>query len=1151
MRISTSVGSIAALAFALCCGTAPAQVATWITTNASGTNFNDSLNWSGTPTFSTTGTFTFVGGTSAVMPVLTQSATIRRLSTSGTPAGTITLASSSTDNVLTAGSNFNWSTAGSVGLTINAKVGLLGSGTFSAGGGPLTLGQPISGGSATDTLAFDSGSRFSGMEVYLSATNSFSAVPVLQRNKIVCNVAVGNAGQIGALGASGTIRAGSAGNYTLLTLNAANDTIDRRWEILNANGADVRVDGTAVTLTGTIAHMGTGASSFGVWSNNTVVAGPIIETTTGTLAFQMGGGGLVTLTNTASSFRGRVYIDVGTLSTPMLGRIGSPSPLGAGDKIWLGGGGGVVLRYTGAGENSDKIMRFVSGQSIEASGSGLLRLSNPTVEFDGTGNRSITLRGSGAGQWDANLFNNTGGITSITKSNTGSWTLTGTNTNTGAFSLQRGTLTFANRASLYNGGTASWTQANISTTYNTLGDQLNQTLGLGVGGAAGFTNEDVTLLITNLGGNVASGGMRRSASWGFDTTNTGSTFTVGDVIADTTGGSGNTQGGTIGVAKLGSGTLALSGTNTYTFGTRIDGGVLTITNTAALGAGTGFLNFNGGTLDLAGLTLTRPGGMTATAGGLTNGVISGTGSLVKTGGGTFRITTGSNTFSGSTSIQEGVVEAVALAASGVASSLGTGTGANATINVGNAATSGTFRYIGDTSGTMSRTLNLSGSTGNGGIEASGSGALVVTSAVTAANGSKTLTLGGTGTAANAIGVIGEPGTGDLSVVKDGPGLWRLTGVSTFEGGLTVRDGTVVATVNSGAGTDAGVFGKADNLTVGNSAVGATGTASLLLAPGVIADRVLKVPSTTGGQAVVLGGEAAGTTSEFRNAVWLGRAVTLVAATSGTTIFGNTWAAESGSGTTAANVTIGAAGNLGTVRLGNNLTTTGSVGVRFGTLDVAVDRTLTAAGIVGIDGGATLAGVGTVAATLGGAGFVAPGNSPGILTANAVDPTAGLDFNFEFTGAAPAYGIATSSTNDVLRLTGGTAFTTLLSSSNAINVYLDVGSLALNDTFRGGFFTDQPGSFASSIADATYTYWVSGTGAGQTTYLSKTYVPFSSVYSSLAMQATTVSDTAEFSVGSPTSGQVMQFTVVVPEPGTLALAALGLGLAGYALRRRLL
>ncbi|MFM8986552.1 MAG: PEP-CTERM sorting domain-containing protein [Planctomycetia bacterium] len=35
----------------------------------------------------------------------------------------------------------------------------------------------------------------------------------------------------------------------------------------------------------------------------------------------------------------------------------------------------------------------------------------------------------------------------------------------------------------------------------------------------------------------------------------------------------------------------------------------------------------------------------------------------------------------------------------------------------------------------------------------------------------------------------------------------------------------------------------------------------------------------------------------------------------------------------------------------------------------------------------------------------------------------------------------------------------------------------------------------------------------------------------------------------TGGQVTTFTVVVPEPGTLALAALGLGLAGWAVRRR--
>jgi hypothetical protein len=50
------------------------------------------------------------------------------------------------------------------------------------------------------------------------------------------------------------------------------------------------------------------------------------------------------------------------------------------------------------------------------------------------------------------------------------------------------------------------------------------------------------------------------------------------------------------------------------------------------------------------------------------------------------------------------------------------------------------------------------------------------------------------------------------------------------------------------------------------------------------------------------------------------------------------------------------------------------------------------------------------------------------------------------------------------------------------------------------------------------------------------VPLASLYPSLSMDVTTVSDTAEFGGGAPTSGQVMQFTVVVPEPGTLALAA---------------
>ncbi|MFM8984828.1 MAG: beta strand repeat-containing protein [Planctomycetia bacterium] len=666
----------------------------------------------------------------------------------------------------------------------------------------------------------------------------------------------------------------------------------------------------------------------------------------------------------------------------------------------------------------------------------------------------------------------------------------------------------------------------------------------------------------NLGTGAVSLG-NWAGSWRTITTNGTATLTVGGPI----GNGSYADLPTTGVIKSGSGVLVLSGNNTYTGGTEFAEGVLSVTSDANLGASSAPLVFNGGALRIAGTSLAslstnRPvsavvdqpfwfdvadASHTFTVG--QNLAQQGGAGLTKTGLGVLSLT-GTSTFTARTQVREGVVQVATINDSG-ASPLGT----NTTTDLGSGATAGTLRWVGATSGTTSRTFNLAGTTGGGIIEASGAGVLVITSTVTATGvGAKTLTLGGSGTAANTIGVILD-GSGTTSVVKDGPGQWRINAASGYTGSFTVRNGTLVAAVDSGESGQNGVFGATSSpgasVSVGDATAGAEGTAALLLAAGVNSNRVINIPESLGGsQVVVLGSQGtSGTSASFDQQIRLGRAVTLMAATSGTTIFGNTWTDSSGTASPTVNVSIGSSGNLGTVLLKNDLTTTGLVGVRFGTLNVDDSKTLTAAGIVGIDSGATLAGVGTVAAMLGGAGFVAPGNSPGILTAQAVNPTGGLAFNFEFMGAGPSYGTGTASVNDVLRLTGSTAFTALLTGSNAINVYLDVGNLSEGNTFRGGFFTNQPGSFATSIAAATYTYWVSGTGAGQTTYLNKTYVPFSDQYSSLQMAVTTVSDTATFFGESPTSGQVMQFTVVVPEPGTLALAALGLGLAGYALRRR--
>jgi autotransporter-associated beta strand protein len=484
-------------------------------------------------------------------------------------------------------------------------------------------------------------------------------------------------------------------------------------------------------------------------------------------------------------------------------------------------------------------------------------------------------------------------------------------------------------------------------------------------------------------------------------------------------------------------------------------------------------------------------------------------------------------------------------------------GTNTTTDLGSTWQSGwqagTLRWVGATSGSTSRTFNLSG-TNVASIEASGAGAFVITGTVTATGASaKTLTLGGSGTAANAIGVIQEnSSTNKTSVMKDGPGLWRIAAGSSYTGSFTVRNGTLVAAVDS-VGNATGAFGGSTgpiDVLVGDSSPTASGTATLLLTAGVRTTKVMNVQAGGGSQAVVLGGEGSG--AAFEGDTYLGRPVTLLAGAGGTTSFSGQWYGTGGAGTSpTVNVSIGSAGNTGVVSILRGLATSGSVGVGFGTLNLGSSGTIAASGEpLGIDQGATLAGIGVVTGTLGGAGLVAPGNSPGILTAGAVNPTSGLDWAFEFTGTAPDYGNASASINDVLRLTGtaSSPFTTALTSANEIAVYLDVASLAEGNTFRGGFFTNLAGDFRSSIADAAYTYWVSGTGAGQTTYLSKTYVPLATAYPSLSMDVTTVATTATFFGEPATNGQVTTFTVVVPEPGTLALAALGLGLAGYALRR---
>jgi autotransporter-associated beta strand protein len=250
--------------------------------------------------------------------------------------------------------------------------------------------------------------------------------------------------------------------------------------------------------------------------------------------------------------------------------------------------------------------------------------------------------------------------------------------------------------------------------------------------------------------------------------------------------------------------------------------------------------------------------------------------------------------------------------------------------------------------------------------------------------------------------------------------------------------------------------------------------------------------------------------------------------------------SSGSGGTGGSLTkIG----TGTLTLSGTNTYTGATAVNAGKL--FVDGSIASSSGVAVAAGATLGGHGNVS-SISGAGAIAPGNSPGILTATHLDPISGMSFVFELTQTgSPTYGNAAASGNDVLRLTDNTPFTMSLNSSNQITIDFSGASLAAGQLYRGGFFTNitDTATATSLVSGATFLY----TGTGGFT------VNFDGFVTELS---------AAFASGTVSNGTMLQFDIsgegngggpTVPDTApTLALLLLSLsatfGLNSLLLRR---
>ncbi|ALK09652.1 Extracellular serine protease precursor [Blastochloris viridis] len=451
---------------------------------------------------------------------------------------------------------------------------------------------------------------------------------------------------------------------------------------------------------------------------------------------------------------------------------------GAGGVGVVGSGLAIINSGTIAGGfASDGVTRanaitFTGGVNSLTLQSGFSILGNVVAVSGGTD--TFGLGGATNGSFDTTLIGTQyQNFTAFSKTGASQWTLTGTPGQTTPWVISDGTL-LAGAATNVFGATSAITVN--SPGILDLGG-FNQTIG-SLAGSGTVTN---------------SGGVGAALTTG-DATNT----LFSGVIQDGTGPTALT--------KQGTGVFSLSGINTYTGATTINGGTLALTGVGSIAnssvvnvaSASGIFDISGTTTGAAITTLAGVAGSNVVLGDQTltlsnasttyNGIISGTNGALTLAAGTQTLT-GTNTYTGATTINGGTLALT-----------GSGSIANSSV-VDVAGASGIFDISGTTAGATITTL------------AGVAGSNVVL-------GEQTLTLSNASSTYDGI-ISGTNGGLTLSA-----GTQTLTGASTYTGPTTIDGGALqvlgsiapssLTTVNSGAL----LFGTG---TVGNTFVASGGT----------------------------------------------------------------------------------------------------------------------------------------------------------------------------------------------------------------------------------------------------------------------------------------------------------------------------------------
>ena len=418
----------------------------------------------------------------------------------------------------------------------------------------------------------------------------------------------------------------------------------------------------------------------------------------------------------------------------------------------------------------------------------------------------------------------------------------------------------------WNGGTGTWTSTSPNwSTSAALGgagtSDSSSTNPLVFGGTAGTVTVSGTVTVpagmnfTTTGYTLSGGTINLSGTSAAANTLTidggSSTASISSVLT-----------GTNGLTKAGTGTLNLSGANTYSGTTAVSAGTLQLGSGTALGTSSMSITA-GAALDLAGVTMVNANALTVNGTGISNngvlinsstttasyrGAITlGSDSTITADTGNITLTGGITTASGKSLTINGVkdvtVSTVKITGAGGLTKSGNG---RLNLNFANDFTGGltinggtvSLGYTGAlnaTAGSENAVTFGSGSTGTLSLNGNNAtiaslntnptpGTTFVQNGSTSA-GTATLTIGNsTNSNSTFAGVIQNGSTGVLALNKAGTGTLTLTNANTYTGGTAINQGKIVL---NGGSLATGTVSVANNATLATSGVASAGSLSLV------------------------------------------------------------------------------------------------------------------------------------------------------------------------------------------------------------------------------------------------------------------------------------------------------------------------------------